>query len=343
MTAIKAAILEVKKIKKHRDYKVANLFQVQAIHNILSNSRLPVPRSRLMGNLECSDSTIGRIISYMKQSHGAPIEYDRKLLGYFYNNKNGEVFELPGLWFNESELYALLVSQKLLLDVHPGLFSTHIQPLLSKIENILHNSQHHPDEIATKVKILHQAHRIINNQIFQKLAKGLMENRQLNIHFYNRATNATAPRNVSPLRLVFYRDNWYLDAWCGTRKDFRTFSVINIKQTTVLNDTAQAFDESVLDNYYASAYGIFSGEANNTAVLRFNSYRARWVADESWHPQQKSQWLDNGDYELHIPYSDHRELIMDILKYGADVTVISPPSLVKEVKAQLTNNLKNYQ
>jgi len=322
---------------------LASYPQVRAIHQLLTHSRYPVSREKLMTELECSDSTIGRVISSMKQSHGAPIEYDRKQHGYYYNTKNGESFELPGLWFNESELYALLVSQKLLLDVHPGLFSEHIKPLLEKIENILHNSQHHPELISSKVKILHQAHRQIDDHSFQKLATGLMENRKLNFDFYNRAADTTENRSVSPLRLVFYRDNWYLDAWCGARKDFRTFSVTNIKHASLLNNPGQTFDETVLDNYYANAYGIFSGEADNTAVLRFNNYRARWVADENWHPQQKSQWLENGDYELQIPYSDQRELIMDILKYGADVTVVSPPALVKAVKTALENNLKNYR
>ncbi|MDH5259508.1 MAG: HTH domain-containing protein, partial [Gammaproteobacteria bacterium] len=159
--------------------ELATLPQVKAIHHLLTYSRYPVSRSKLMTELECSDSTIGRIISSMKQAHGAPIEFDRKQQGYYYNNKNGDSFELPGLWFNESELYALLVSQKLLLDVHPGLFNDHIQPLLAKIEHILHNSQHHPEQISSKVKILHQAHRQIDDHTFQKLATGLMENRKL--------------------------------------------------------------------------------------------------------------------------------------------------------------------
>jgi len=321
---------------------MASQHHVQAVDRILSTSRYPVSRAKLMEALECSDSTIGRVISHMKHTQGAPIEYKRQPAGYYYNNKKGEKFELPGLWFNESELYALLVSQKLLLDIQPGFFSTHIQPLLGKIKSILEASQHHSDEFAAKVKILHQAHRKIDNSIFQKIATGLMKNEQLNIDFYKRETGITDNRNVSPLRLVYYRDNWYLDAWCQTRNEFRTFSVVNIKKVTELKQKSKSFDEAALESYFSSAYGIFSGKAINTAVLHFTPYRARWVADENWHPQQKSQWLANGDYELQIPYSKSQELIMDILKYGADVTVVSPSSLVQAVKAQLINSLKNY-
>ena len=50
-----------------------------------------------------------------------------------------------------------------------------------------------------------------------------------------------------------------------------------------------------------------------------------------------------GSYELRVPYSDDRELIMDIMKYGGDCTVVSPQALVKRVAAELERGLKLYQ
>lgn len=70
-------------------------------------------------------------------------------------------------------------------------------------------------------------------------------------------------------------------------------------------------------------------------MLRFTPERARWVADEHWHPQQQSLLLGDGSYELRIPYSDSRELIMDILKHGAEVEVIAPEELRREVLEHL--------
>ena len=39
---------------------------------------------------------------------------------------------------------------------------------------------------------------------------------------------------------------------------------------------------------------------------------------------------------------DHRELIMDILKYGADCEVLEPASLVNKVLAQMEQMRRNY-
>ena len=73
--------------------------------------------------------------------------------------------------------------------------------------------------------------------------------------------------------------------------------------------------------------GIFSGEAVENAVLHFSATRARWVADETWHPAQSSRWLEDGSFELTVPYSDARELLMDVLKHGPDCEVVAPPDL----------------
>jgi len=67
------------------------------------------------------------------------------------------------------------------------------------------------------------------------------------------------------------------------------------------------------------------------------------VADEHWHPQQQSLVLEDGCYELRIPYADPRELIMDILKYEPDVDVIEPKSLRQLVHERLASALAQYR
>ena len=42
------------------------------------------------------------------------------------------------------------------------------------------------------------------------------------ISYYTRTSDAHTDREVSPQRIVFYRGNWYLDAWCHLRQDLRS-------------------------------------------------------------------------------------------------------------------------
>jgi proteasome accessory factor C len=66
------------------------------------------------------------------------------------------------------------------------------------------------------------------------------------------------------------------------------------------------------------------------------------VADESWHPEQKGRYLEDGRYELRIPYRDSRELVMDIMRHGAHVQVVEPVDLWNEVKQQLEAAARQY-
>jgi predicted DNA-binding transcriptional regulator YafY len=119
--------------------------------------------------------------------------------------------------------------------------------------------------------------------------------------------------------LAHYRGNWYLDAWCHQRDALRSFAIDRIRNAQPLEDTARNIPEVDLDRHFADGYGIFAGVSQHVAVLRFSPERARWVAEECWHPEQKFQWLENGTYELRIPYADPRELVMDILRHVPDV------------------------
>jgi len=78
------------------------------------------------------------------------------------------------------------------------------------------------------------------------------------------------------------------------------------------------------------------------AVLRFTEERARWVAEEVWHPQQEGRRLEDGSYELRIPYNNPRELVMDVLREGPNLIVIEPAELVDEVKSKLQETLGRY-
>ena len=45
---------------------------------------------------------------------------------------------------------------------------------------------------------------------------------------------------------------------------------------------------------------------------------------------------------LELPYAEPRELVMDILRHGADVEVVSPASLREQVARALREGAKRY-
>jgi predicted DNA-binding transcriptional regulator YafY len=70
--------------------------------------------------------------------------------------------------------------------------------------------------------------------------------------------------------------------------------------------------------------------------------RARWVASEVWHPEQRSAFDAKGRYTLEVPYRDDRELLLEILKHGPDVEVLAPDELRAKVHAALARAAAQY-
>ena len=311
----------------------------------LLNERRSISFQDLLTRLEVSPATLKRDIAHMRDRLNAPVVFDKELGGYRYGEQGpGMKYELPGLWFSESEIHALLTMQHLLNNLDSGgLIGPHIKPLLSRLTAILGTANNDAAQVQKRIKIESLGARQMHLEQFQVVGSALLNRKRLLIEYHARGTDEISNREVSPQRLMHYRGNWHLDAWCHAKKAMRNFSVDMIKKAEITEKPADDVAEALLDEVFAMGYGIFSGKNVEWATLHFTPERARWVADERWHSKQKSKFLPDGAYELKVPYSDHRELIMDILKYGADIKVVEPESLRKIVAETLQAAAVNYQ
>jgi predicted DNA-binding transcriptional regulator YafY len=245
------------------------------------------------------------------------------------------------LWFSAAELQALAVMQRLLRDAGGGILEDHLSLLARRLESLTKHQQLNLGEAAARLRFPAIAARPAGKQ-FQAVCSATLQRRKLWIEYHARTTDQRSERTISPQRVTHYRESWYLDAWDDDRDVLRTFSIDRIKRATVLEEVAFDVPNAQMDEHYASAYGIFGGKADKTAVLRFTAEAAKWVADETWHPQQQFMWLPDGRYELHVPYLEARELVMDIMRQGKSVEVISPTELREQVRKELQQALAQY-
>lgn len=306
----------------------------------LLSSRRAVPTQEFLDTLEISLATFKRDIAKMRDQLGMPIVFDRDRGGYVL--ESGGASQLPGLWFTPQELVALATIQQLLVQLQPGLLADTLAPIKSRLAELLKTHDLDDQEMAERVRIVHAGKRDVLPQALEAAASATMRRRRLRLTHFNRQTGERVVREVSPQRLVLYRDNWYLDALCHLRGALRSFAVDAIEAPEVLEQPAHDVPSAEIDAFVNPSYGIFSGRAQAWARLRFTEQRARWVANERWHPQQEGRTLPDGSYELSIPYSDDRELVGDILRFGPDVQVIAPASLRQKVHQRLMAAVGRY-
>ncbi len=323
--------------RTERFYKIRQLLRATKV----------VSFATLLGKLEVSRSTLRRDLNYLSTRFNNPIVYCRELGGYRLEAADApgqQAHELPGLWFSPTEIHALLTMQQLVAWLDGGgLLTTHIAPLMERL-NALLGSECNADaaQLRQRVRIISLAQRSVRPRHFEQVATALAQRKRLHIAYTARGNGHATEREVSPLRLVHYRDNWYLDAWCHFRKSLRNFALDAITQVVPLEQAAREVSDAKLTANFGAGYGIFSGGVVRWARLRFTPERARWVAQEQWHPEQTGKHEPDGSYLLRLPYTDHRELIMDILKHGAHCEVLGPATLRRVVGDEVAEIAEKY-
>jgi predicted DNA-binding transcriptional regulator YafY len=304
-------------------------------YKTLLSHRRAMTADELMAAQEISLATFKRDIEYMRDRLNIPFAWDATLRGYAMTRQptDGKTFELPGVWFNQQEIHSLLTMIELISKLEPGgLLLPHVAPFKARLEGLLDEGIGSSKEAMNRIRILPMAQRQVSGDYFQMIAHALVQRKRLDIKHFARQTGQTTERQVSPQRLVYYRDNWYMDAYCHLREGLRSFALDALSGVQLVDKAAKNVPEAELREMFETSYGIFSGKNRQVAKLKFTPFRAQWVAREVWHPEQVGEVHADGSYTLEVPYSDERELIGDILRIGSDVKVIAPASLIKQIK-----------
>lgn len=310
--------------------------------DILSARRYPIKFKDLLSRVDYSEATLKRYIRRLRDS-GAPLRYDAGGQGYILDKTDDAALQLPGFWFNLSELHSLLAINELIHQLSPGLLKAELVPIRRRIESLLAVRGGSTEELTRRVHFIGIGMRMCRSTAFNTVATALIRRTRLKLYYHSRAADKKRNRTVSPQRLFYYRNNWYLAAFCHSRCALRTLALDRMRHVNQIETACLEIDAQKLDAHFFSSFGIYAGPPTAKAVLLFSREAARWVAEEKWHPDQKGKFLSDGSYELHLPFAEQRELVMEILRYGPDVRVLAPGSLQQEVRNRLAQALEQYE
>ena len=257
---------------------------------LLIRSRGSVTFAALMEDLEVSRATLKRDLEYLRTRLDAPIVYDRDSNGYRFQQgarraaRGGRkaavaaadtAHELPGVWFSEREIRALLTMHQLIEGLDGGgTLARHLQPLLDKLHGMLGSSETEARELMRRVKISLPAQRPVPARWFERVASALLERRRLQLTYYTRSKDSESQREVSPQRLLHHRSTWYLDAWCHASDGLRRFALDAVRGATLLDQRAKDVALRSVEAQLDRGYGIYGGGELHQAVLHFSAQRA---------------------------------------------------------------------
>lgn len=306
-----------------------------------------VSRETFLQRLDISLATLKRDLDHLRSQQHAPIVWDAMERAYTLDlGTTNQKSTIPGTWLDRREWIALVAIERIAEQLEPKILRDVLAPIRERSASVIAAADDDNVRVAEaikRIKVLPMHRRVVPEVVFENAVSALIERRQLSIASINRVSRVRTDRIVSPQHLVSYRDNWYLDTWCHLRQGLRTFALDTIARASVRKEPAIEVPEPEAREHFAASYGIFSGAAENLAVLRFEPSVSGWIEREQWHPQQTMRRLSDGAVELRIPYGNPTELIRDVLRWGPDVEVITPEALRTEVAERVTRMGERYK
>ncbi|MDP2222247.1 MAG: WYL domain-containing protein, partial [Hydrogenophaga sp.] len=262
--------------------------------------------AELQAETGASRATLMRDLAWLRNGLNHPIHWDREAQCYHWR-ASGQAEDAPeelaGLWFKPSEVLALLTLEHLLREIQPGdLMQRHLQPLEQRLKKILRQSgldSAAERQLGERIRVIGLGQRQVPPQSFETVGLALSQRRRLAMQYQARGTGEHSERTVSPQRLVYYRSNWLLDAWCHKRNELRSFSLDAIRHPVVLDEPAINVDTEELNQTLGNGYGIFSGKAPAEDVAKFNEiftthFNAGVVEVAfKWHDMEKERGIVN--------------------------------------------------
>ncbi len=131
--------------------------------------------------------------------------------------------------------------------------------------------------------------------------------------------------------------HWYLRAWDERSHEMRVFRVDRIKDIEVTEETFEPPEGE--EGAVPSPFSV--GDSGGTEVrLRFSPPIARWAKEQ----QVFSEVEEEGEYLVCTLYADTLPwLERELLRYGPEVEILSPPELKERLRDRVNNILSIYK
>jgi len=166
--------------------------------------------------------------------------------------------------------------------------------------------------------------------------QGIEESRLLLFQYTNRNLEF-AGRNVEPIRIEFFKGQWYLTGYCRSRRDYRRFKLVRMKNL-ILGDSFVKKDISheKIEEIFREGY-----ESKNIKVkLKFTSRIGKQLTEYFFKDNIKRS--DEGYFIVEEPFPYDEGLIKFILGFGCECEVIEPNYLREDTRKYLKKILGKY-
>jgi len=251
-------------------------------------------------------------------------------------------YHLPPVMFTAEEAGALFMGGKLVEQLTDASLRKHMESALMKIRSVLpRERQDDLDRLERSTVVLERessaAPRLASEALIP-IQRALAERRVLALDYLGGARRELTRRQVEPLGLIYYADNWHLIAYCRLRGDMRDFRSDRIRSLRLLNEVFSGHADFSLERYLQTA---MDEENFDTVVIRFKSEVMEPVRRD-WSARLMEEKADGDEMVVTMQVYALDSFARWVLSFGTKAKVVSPEPLKSLVAAEAARVVAQY-
>lgn len=181
----------------------------------------------------------------------------------------------------------------------------------------------------------------VNPDFEERLQTAIRNKTKVKISYHSFGQDEDTVRIIRPYELLINDGALNVVGYCELRQDLRDFRVSRIMDITLLDDTFNVPEEYYLQRA-RNKFIHLSGKENEKIELYFEGKTAKYIKEYEADLADEIHPVENG-VVFHRTTAVTEELIRWIMQFGSGVKVINPPHLRDKIKAELEDNLKQYE
>jgi proteasome accessory factor B len=317
------------------------LVRIQYIDQQLRENRFP-NCSRVAKYFEVSAKSIQRDIDYMRDMLHAPIAYNQREKGYYYEKK-GWAF-LPSTILEHKEAEALVATKKVLAQYQGSPFYEEVSRALDKLRQYLPDSAD-PDDFLKVYSFETPSHHEVDARLFAAIEDAIRNKLKITLTYRASWNQKVTERVIHPYTFHFspVRDTWYLIGHCELRNDIRTFALNRIRTISLSTRNFTVSKSYSLETYLDKTFDQVHEEKVHDVSIRFTPYQAQWIREHRWHPTQKIEEHRDGSLILKMRVGALDAVKRWVMRYGSEAEALEPQELREMIKHELLLTESMYE
>jgi predicted DNA-binding transcriptional regulator YafY len=230
------------------------------------------------------------------------------------------------------EACALLVALRMLADLPSIADGSALSRTIAKLEAAAGAAGNPSAQVAVQVDDL------TSQAVPAHVTDALARDRRLHISYYVPGRDEATERDVDPMRLLVVEGRSYLEGWCRRASAVRLFRLDRILAIRVLDvprDVPDGAEPVDVDG------GLFRPSPQDVHVVLELASGGRWVAE--YFPCEQVEELADGWLRIRLRTPDTEMVRRLALRLGEDGRVVSPDELARQVAADASMALRQYE